>query len=473
MLFNSFTYLFFLLLVFVLHWKLFSKNKNHQNVFLIAVSYLFYAFWSYKFLFLLFAITLLDFYYGFQVQTNKKRRRIFLYLSILNNLGILFVFKYYNFFISEFSAFMNLFEWNFNLKTLELVLPIGISFYTFHGISYVVDIYNERRTPVRDFIEYALFVSYFPLLVSGPIERANHLLPQLNIHRIFRDDLFKSGLRLIVFGLFKKVVIADGLSPFVDTCFRSPSELNSIVLILGIISFSFQIYCDFSGYSEIAIGTSNLLGINLVSNFYYPYFSKSIPEFWRRWHISLSSWFRDYLYIPLGGSKKNKYITYRNIFLVFLLSGFWHGANWTFIFWGFLHFIAFIPYKFFRKDDYQNDAINIDKPSDVFKVLVTFLYVSFCWIFFRSINISYAFLYIKSIVNNFQFVFFNYKVFRISIYPLLLIILITYLEWLNKKNKRDFHIGSHTNYLLTFILYLCIMFMLSRDQSFSFIYFQF
>ena len=293
---------------------------------------------------LLILSTAVDYAYGFKVASpNRKSAKLFLWLSIINNLGILGVFKYYNFFAVQFQYGFELLGLHTNLILLNIVLPIGISFYTFHGMSYVFDIYRGQQKPVKSFVEYAVFVSFFPLLVAGPIERANHLLPQVQKPRFFSYNQAVEGCRLILWGMFKKVVIADSLADIVDAIFQNHRDYNGITLIVGAIAFSFQIYGDFSGYSDIALGTAKLFGFELLSNFKFPYFSRDIAEFWRRWHISLSSWFRDYLYIPLGGSREGKYRAIRNTFIVFLLSGFWHGASWNFIAWGFIHACGFLP----------------------------------------------------------------------------------------------------------------------------------
>ncbi len=332
MLFNSLPFLIFLPIVFILYWFVFNKNLRIQNALLLVSSYFFYGWWSWKFLILLALSTLLDYSSGFGVASpNRKKSKLFLWLSLFCNLGILGIFKYYNFFAAEFQKSLDVIGFQIHPILIQVALPVGISFYTFHGISYVFDIYRGLRKPVTNFIDYAVFVCFFPLLVAGPIERANHLLPQVQSKRYFTYSQAVEGCRLILWGMFKKVVIADGLSEHVNIIFNNYQSYNAFSLILGAIGFSFQIYGDFSGYSDIALGTAKLFGFELLSNFKFPYFSRDIAEFWRRWHISLSSWFRDYLYIPLGGSLKGKIITVRNIFIIFLVSGLWHGASWNFV----------------------------------------------------------------------------------------------------------------------------------------------
>ncbi|RZJ77483.1 MAG: MBOAT family protein, partial [Chryseobacterium sp.] len=311
----------------------------------MAASYFFYSCWDWRFLFLLAFSTFLDFYSGLAIHRsdNKRLRKIWLVLSVGINLGFLGIFKYYNFFSHSFGEALSQIGINANISSLDIILPVGISFYTFHGLSYVFDIYNRKITPTTNFIEYSLFVSFFPLLVAGPIERATHLLPQMEKPRTFRYGQAVDGLRQILWGIFKKVVIADGCAEYANLIFNNSSDYSGSTLVLGAVLFTFQIYGDFSGYSDIALGTARILGIDLVRNFAFPYFSRDIAEFWRRWHISLSTWFRDYLYIPLGGSKGSTLLKIRNTFIIFIVSGFWHGANWTFIFWGALNAVYIMP----------------------------------------------------------------------------------------------------------------------------------
>ena len=346
MFFNSLSFAIFLPIVFLLYWFVFNKNKSWQNSLLIVASYYFYACWDWRFLFLLVFSTLLDYYTGLMIEKNQSpsKRKFWFWLSIIINLGFLGVFKYYNFFATSFTELINGFGFQVNPLLIQVILPVGISFYTFHGLSYVIDIYKKRITAERNFIDYSLFVSYFPLLVAGPIERATHLLPQVKVKREFNFQKAKEGVHQIIWGLVKKVVIADSCAMYANEIFNNHEQMNSLSLILGAIYFAFQIYGDFSGYSDIALGTSKLFGIDLLKNFNFPYFSRDIAEFWRRWHISLSSWFRDYLYIPLGGSKGGKWMQVRNTFIIFLVSGFWHGANWTFI--GFANYCKYSYYFF-------------------------------------------------------------------------------------------------------------------------------
>ncbi|HOY94662.1 MAG TPA: MBOAT family O-acyltransferase, partial [Catalimonadaceae bacterium] len=336
MLFNSIQFALFLPVVYILYWYATAGKVKIQNILLLIASYYFYACWDYRFLFLLIFSTFLDYYTGLKMANAVSGgiRKFWFWLSVGINLGFLGTFKYYNFFASSFAEAVSGIGFDVHPSSLQVILPVGISFYTFHGLSYVIDIYKGRIPPEKSFVDYAVFVSFFPLLVAGPIERATHLLPQIKSERVFNYNKSVDGLRQILWGLFKKIVIADNCAAFANAAFAEPGSSSSAVLTMGAIFFAFQIYGDFSGYSDIALGTARLFGVELLRNFAFPYFSRDIAEFWRRWHISLSSWFRDYLYIPLGGSKGGNWSRVRNTFIIFIVSGFWHGANWTFIMWG-------------------------------------------------------------------------------------------------------------------------------------------
>ncbi len=361
MFFNSFAFALFLPIVFILYWFVFNKTKSSQNTLLIVASYYFYSCWDWRFLFLLVFSTVLDYYTALQIEKGRteKGRKFWFWLSIIVNLGFLSVFKYYNFFASSFSEMLQSVGIQSSPLLLNVILPVGISFYTFHGLSYVIDIYYKRIKAEKNFVDYSLFVCYFPLLVAGPIERATHLLPQVKIKRDFNFSQAKEGVYLIIWGLLKKVVIADTCATYANAIFDHYESMNSLSLILGTVYFAFQIYGDFSGYSDMALGMSKLFGLDLLRNFNFPYFSRDIAEFWRRWHISLSSWFRDYVYIPLGGSKVSKWGQVRNVFVIFLLSGFWHGANWTYIAWGFINAMYFLPLLLLKKNRTHIDTICI------------------------------------------------------------------------------------------------------------------
>ena len=408
MLFNSLEYLFFLPTVFLFYWFLFNKRLHYQNLLILISSYVFYGWWDWKFLSLIILSTLVDYFMGLKISEtqNKIHRNFYLWTSIVCNLSILGFFKYYNFFIDSFIQLVNSFGYDItSIWTLNIILPVGISFYTFQSMSYSLDIYYKKLHPTNNLITFAAFVSFFPQLVAGPIERASSLLPQLINKRKFDYVQAINGISLISWGLFKKVVIADNFSYFVDDIFLNYYDYGSLILIIGVFYFSFQIYCDFSGYSDIAIGTAKLLGFELTSNFLFPYFSRNIREFWRRWHISLSSWFRDYVYKAIGGSRKGRWISLRNIFVIFVISGFWHGANFTFIIWGLIHALLFIPTFLMGNNRKNSEYIILHSKlvtliNDVIKIGLTFTIVSIAWIFFRSENISSAFSYFSIILNN-------------------------------------------------------------------------
>lgn len=479
MVFNSFVFLIYFPTVFIIYWLLFI-SKNNQNIFLLFASYLFYGFWSWKFLLLLIANTILDYFYGFGVfSQNKNKAKFFLWLSIINNLGVLAFFKYYNFFASQFQLLGVSVGIKISPYILNIVLPIGISFYTFHGMSYVFDIYRKKQKPVTNFFEYSLFVSFFPLLVAGPIERANHLLPQIQKERKFNYYQSIEGSRLILWGLFKKMVIADNLAIQVDRVFENYNQLNGITLIVGLIYFSIQIYCDFSGYTDIALGSSKLLGFELLSNFKFPYFSRNLGEFWRRWHISLSSWFKDYLYIPLGGSQKGIARTILNTFVIFFVSGFWHGASWNFIVWGGIHAIGFIPSilsgksKLYTKDTVATNQI-LPSLSDTFRIVCTFLFVTLAWLFFRLNTLDGALEYLQRIVSSIydypKQLLFEFEGKRQIIFVLLLLT----ADWYLRFNERSLRVPKNIFVRWSvYLLLMCIMVLYMNTDSSNFIYFQF
>jgi alginate O-acetyltransferase complex protein AlgI len=406
MLFISLNFAIFLTIVFLIYWFTTKGKLKLQNILLFVSSYFFYACWDWRFLFLLVFSTLLDYYTGIKMSDakNQKMKKFWFWLSISVNLGFLGVFKYYNFFAESFASALDNIGLHVNPWTLKVILPVGISFYTFHGLSYVIDIYKDRIKAEKNFIDYSLFVSFFPLLVAGPIERATHLLPQIKKKRTFNYSKAVDGLRQILWGLFKKVVIADQCAEYANQIFNNSADYSGSTLVLGAIFFTFQIYGDFSGYSDIALGTARLFGINLLRNFAFPYFSRDIAEFWRRWHISLSSWFKDYIYIPLGGSKGGMLMKIRNTFIIFIISGFWHGANWTFIVWGFLNALYIIPSILFNTHKNNLDIVARGKylPTikEFFAIGITFSLTVFAWIFFRAANVTHAFNYISEIFSS-------------------------------------------------------------------------
>ncbi len=437
MLFNSLNFAIFLPFVFFLYWFATKGNLKLQNILLLVSSYFFYACWDWRFLFLLIFSTLLDYYTGIKMSDakNQNSKKFWFWLSISANLGFLGVFKYYNFFAESFASILDNVGLNVNPWTLKVILPVGISFYTFHGLSYVIDIYKDRIKAEKNFIDYSVFVSFFPLLVAGPIERATHLLPQIQNKRTFDYSKAVDGLRQILWGLFKKVVIADQCAEYANQIFNNSTDYSGSTLVLGAIFFTFQIYGDFSGYSDIALGTARLFGIELLRNFAFPYFSRDIAEFWRRWHISLSTWFRDYLYIPLGGSKGSTWMKVRNTFIIFIVSGFWHGANWTFIVWGVLNALYIMPSIIFNTNRTNLEIVAKGKylPNlkDLISIGFTFCLTGFAWIFFRAENLNHAMTYISQI--------FSSSIFTIpSVRPrplVILLVLFIIIEWFGRENK--------------------------------------
>ncbi len=405
MFFNSIDFAIFFPIVFVLYWFVTARSLKAQNVLLLLVSYFFYGCWDWRFLFLLAFSTFLDYYTGLRIHRAERptARKTWLVISVAVNLGFLGFFKYYNFFADSFAALLLRSGISVHPTLLSIVLPVGISFYTFHGLSYVFDIYHRRIEPRTNAVNYALFVSFFPLLVAGPIERATHLLPQLERPRRFNKDHAIDGLRQMLWGLFKKIVIADNCAEHANAIFDHSDQYSGVTLLLGAFFFAVQIYGDFSGYSDIALGAARLLGIELLKNFSFPYFSRDIAEFWRRWHISLSSWFRDYLYVPLGGSRGGRRMAIRNTFIIFLVSGFWHGSNWTFIVWGAVNALYFLPLLLGKRNRTHLDTVAAGRMLPNLKEIVqmgsTFLLTLLAWVFFRATSLSHAFNYLASLLK--------------------------------------------------------------------------
>lgn len=478
MLFNSFDFLIFLVTVFILYWFVFKNSLRNQNILILVSSYIFYGWWDWRFLILILLSTLIDYVCAIQIQKNedKKIRKRWLMISLFFNLGMLAVFKYFNFFIESWINFSNQLGFSTSISTLNIILPVGISFYTFQTLSYTIDVYRGQLKPTKNFIDFAAFVTFFPQLVAGPIERATNLLPQFQKNRVFDYDLAISGLRLIFWGLLKKVVIADSCSIYVNTIFSNYEQMNLLSLILGGVYFAFQIYGDFSGYSDMAIGTSRLFGFDLMKNFNYPYFSRDIAEFWRRWHISLSTWFRDYLYIPLGGSRGNKINQIRNVFIIFLVSGFWHGANWTFVVWGFINALLFMPLLLVNAN--RNNINEIEYVGlrrliiDLVKIIITFSMVCFAWIFFRAENITEAFDYISQMFMNRSFSFQYLSCDRYAVELIPLIFLFVTVEWFSRFKEEPITGGKYETLKLILVL-IAILTLGSYSNPQDFIYFQF
>jgi alginate O-acetyltransferase complex protein AlgI len=478
MLFNSIEFLLFLPIVFVLYWFVFNENLKVQNSLILISSYVFYGWWDYRFLSLIFLSTVVDYIIGLNIpkQDSDKKQKLLLWCSVLFNLSVLGFFKYYNFFVDSWIDLLNSVGYEVkSVWTLNIILPVGISFYTFQTMSYSIDVYRKKLDPTKDFISFASFVSFFPQLVAGPIERASNLLPQILKKREFQYEQGVQGLRLIIWGMFKKVVIADSLAPMVDDIFNNYQDFGGGILWLGAIYFTFQIYCDFSGYSDIAIGTSKLLGIELMSNFNYPFFSRNISEFWRRWHISMTSWFTDYIYYPLKLEFRDSGHSVNIIVLLFYFSviGFWHGANWTFIVFGLYHGMFFIPTivnpKFYKLKTHQ---ISFNKifPSfkELYQVITTFVIVLIGFVFFRSETIVDSFTYLSGMISNFN-LSSNETIGLLYIFPMVI------LDYLVKNNERFllFVKCRLINNSLFCVFLILIILLFFKENSGDFIYFQF
>ncbi len=477
MLFNSIDFAIFLPIVFILYWFVVNKNLKLQNALILMASYVFYGWWDWRFLSLLFFSTIIDYTIGLQMEkrSNQNQRKLLLFLSLAINLGMLGFFKYYNFFIDNFTTAFTFFGGTIQPNTLSIILPVGISFYTFQTLSYTIDVYRKKIEPTKGFIGFAAFVSFFPQLVAGPIERASNLLPQFHKKRVFGKDEAIIGIKQIIWGLFKKVVIADNCAQFANEIFSNHANFTSATLILGVIYFSFQIYCDFSGYSDIAIGTARLFNFKLMVNFRYPYFSRDIAEFWRRWHISLTTWFRDYVYIPLGGSRVSRAKQIRNVFIVFIVSGFWHGANWTFIVWGAINALFFIPLLLSNRNRNNTDTVAYNKllPSfrEMFSLLITYCIALFGWVFFRAASIKDAIEYIRGILKwEFSIEMLKIERFSFEIIPLILILL--GIEWFSR-NKEFPLFSTKPEYIKVSLIIVMILIFGSFSIPQDFIYFQF
>jgi len=481
MLFNSIDFAVFLPIVFALYWLINNKSLKVQNLLIIAASYLFYGWWDWRFLSLIVFSTLVDYAVGIGLskQEDKTTRKLLLWVSIIVNLGFLGVFKYYDFFLNNFISAFSFFGIPIQANLLHIILPVGISFYTFQTLSYSIDIYRRKLEPTKDFLAFGAFVCFFPQLVAGPIERATHLLPQFYKKRKFDYSQAVDGMRQILWGLFKKIVIADNCATYANVIFNNSEDYSGSSLALGALFFTFQIYGDFSGYSDIAIGTSRLFGFDLMQNFNFPYFSRDIAEFWRRWHISLSTWFRDYLYIPLGGSRGGTWMKVRNTFIIFIVSGFWHGANWTFIVWGALNAVYFLPLLLTKNNRNHIDIVAKGKylPSvkELFSILLTFGLTVLAWVFFRAENISHAVVYISDMFTDFGS-YFSFSVYWEYKKILLFITVLTLIEWFGREGQHALDsIGTNwrrpIRYAMYYAIILAIFWFGGEEQQF--IYFQF
>ena len=478
MLFNSIDFAVFLPIVFILYWFLFKSNLKLQNLLIVVSSYVFYGWWDWRFLSLIVFSTAVDYTVGqyLRNEENQLRRKVLLWTSILVNLGFLCLFKYYNFFIDNFTAAFSFFGTEISASSLDIILPVGISFYTFQTLSYTIDVYKQKLEPTKDIIAFSAFVSFFPQLVAGPIERATNLLPQFYKERKFDYSRAVDGMRQILWGLFKKIVIADNCAQYANEIFNNSADYGGSTLILGALFFTFQIYGDFSGYSDIAIGTSRLFGFNLKQNFAFPYFSRDIAEFWRRWHISLSTWFRDYLYIPLGGSRGGAMMKVRNTFIIFIVSGFWHGANWTFIVWGALNAIYFLPILLTNRNRKNIDTVASGRlfpsPKEFFSMGATFGLTVIAWVFFRADNMGHAMAYISEIFSSSTF---NIPEIRPRNTTLLIIGFLV-IEWYGRGQQFAIqNLGIQWKRPFRYALYYAIIILIfwfgGKEQEF--IYFQF
>lgn len=479
MLFNSFDFAVFLPVVYLLYWFVFNKNVQVRNFFLLVVSYVFYGFWDWRFLSLILISSLMDYFLALGIShtpdANTKKRKLLLVLSLVLNLGFLGFFKYYNFFVESFISTFSLFGKEFNYTPLNIILPVGISFYTFQSLSYTLDVYLKKMEPTRRIINFLAFVSFFPQLVAGPIERAKKLLPQFDDIKKFDYHSARSGLLLIVFGLFKKIMIADRVAVFVNQTYGDIENAKGLALFMAVIFFAFQLYLDFSAYSDIAIGSARIFGFKLTTNFRRPYLSASFSDFWKRWHITLSSWFQDYIYIPLGGSRSGARRTAINVMIVFLLSGLWHGASWNFVIWGAMNGLFLIVFdKIFK----LHKSTGIKR---IFAALLVFTSWAISLIFFRAQTFADAMLVFKNMgfsntdqlyrfgLNSMEFSFSIYLILGMMLYEIV-------AEKQGDKLLERFYASKPVlRWSLYFVLVLSIIFLgfYGSANDNAFIYFQF
>ena len=476
MLFNSIDFAIFLPIFFLLYWFLTNKNLKVQNFLILIASYLFYGWWDWRFLSLIFFSTIIDYTIGrlLYSETNPFKRKILLWTSISINLGVLGFFKYYNFFVENFVSAFTFLGMKISMSSLYIVLPIGISFYTFQTLSYTIDVYRKKLVPTKDFIAFSSFVSFFPQLVAGPIERATNLLPQFYKKRVFDYSKAVDGLRQVLWGFFKKIVIADSCAYYADKVFNHPDDYSGSSLAIAAIFFLIQVYCDFSGYSDIAIGTSRLFGFKLKRNFNFPFFSRNFQELWERWHISLVSWFRDYVYIPLGGGRKGTFVKIKNIFIVFFLTGLWHGARWNFIVWGILNAIYIMPVILTKKEKLKPIAQgrNLPNTKEILSIILTFNLFALTSIFMRTTNISDAIYFISKI--------FSASLFSIPevrpLYFIVLLIVFFCAEWVTRESKfvlDQLGLKWKRSFRLKLYLTLAIAILWCGFKEQEFFYFQF
>jgi len=487
LLFNSIEFPIFFLVVFFLYWKLFGSSYQKQNILLLGSSYFFYGWWDWRFLFLIIISSFVDFFVGkkLEICSIQWQRKGLLLISLIVNLGLLAYFKYFNFFIDSFSDLLNQLGLQANRSSLNIILPVGISFYTFQTLSYTIDIYRKEIKSASNFIAFFTFVAFFPQLVAGPIERAKRLLPQFQKARKFDYQVASNGSKLILIGFFKKMVVADNAARLVDMVYNDPSSYTGFPMLVATILFAFQIYCDFSGYSDIAVGTAKLMGFELINNFNKPYFATSITDFWRRWHISLSTWFRDYVYIPLGGNRTGRLKTFINILTTFIISGLWHGANWTFVVWGAIHGIMLIINRLINDLKNRFKIIPFELPR-LLRVITTFIFVCFAWVFFRANSLNDAVFILNNMFidteHYFDFLILSTKfrgmgisiedLFTVIIF-IIIIVLIDYFESSNNKFIKELKNLKLMKWgFYYFILFSTIIWGIQNSAD-NFIYFQF
>ena len=480
--FNSLEFLVFLPIVFVLYWFVLQK-REWQNLLIVTASYVFYGWWDWRFLFLIVFTSICSFYSGVLIEWfegSRRRQRLMCAVNLILNFLILGVFKYYNFFADSLAQLIwGLFHYQLDWVTLNVILPVGISFYTFQALSYTIDVYRKDVPITKNIVEFCAFISFFPQLVAGPIERAKNLLPQFQRDRHFDYEQAVDGCRQMLWGFFKKVVIADRCAANLNPLWDSYTDYSGVSLWGLALLFTFQIYCDFSGYSDIAIGCARLFGIKLLPNFNYPYLSRSIPEFWRRWHISLMTWFRDYVYIPLGGSRCAQWKVIRNTFIVFGVSGLWHGANWTFVVWGLYHGCLIVLYKLLHINTKGKEMLAAGRwlptVKDMCRVVVTFLLAVVGWVIFRAENIAQAWDFVSRMFLT-AFDDFHFRLGSINTFiAILLLMIVEYLQRnrahvLQFPDNRVFRCSS-VRYTLYACIALLIFFYAGEVQTF--IYFQF
>ncbi len=475
MVFNSIEFAIFLPIVFSLYWWIGSEKIKTQNILILISSYIFYGTWDYRFLILIFISSLVDFTIGIKISNSShpRSRKYLLWTSLIFNLGLLAFFKYFNFFIDSFVSSFKILGYQLSANSIDIILPVGISFYTFQTISYIIDVYRKDIEASHDPIDFFAYVAFFPQLIAGPIERAKRLLPQFQTKRVFDYDSAVDGTRQILLGLFKKVVIADNCAVYANEIFQNYHQLDSLSLFLGAFYFLIQVYCDFSGYSDIAIGLGKLFGFHLMKNFDFPFLSRDLPEFWKKWHISLTSWFVDYLYIPLGGGRNGLTRKIRNVLIIFTVCGFWHGANWTFLFWGIFCGLSFIPYLLLGQNGKYTSIIGHQRfapsPKEFIQMASVVIFMTLSMILFRSQNITNAYQYfIRLAAMNFEG--FNITYLRDLPYAGLILI----WEWTFRSKNHAFEISSLSKLSRNIIYAVSIWLILFNfNKDVEYIYFQF